>query len=108
MDNKFIQDKELVKQQECPVNGVHKLDKEVMSNEEGKYPKGKLNRKSQEAREGRFLNEHFLLDEENVGSTEELRGRYNKLIEEGKFRIWEAEDPMFKVQQSLLEQNQKN
>ena len=103
MDNKFIQDKELVKQQECPVNRVHKLDKEVMSNEEGKYPKGKLNRKSQEAREGRFLDEHSLLDDENVGSTEELRGRYNKLIEEGKFRIWEAEDPMFKIQQSLLE-----
>ena len=102
MDNKFIQDKELVKQQECPVNRVHKLDKEVMSNEEGKYPKGKSNRK-QEAREGRFLDEHFLLDDENVGSTEELRGRYNKLIEEGKFRIWEAEDPMFKIQQSLLE-----
>ena len=103
MDNKLIQDKELVKQQECPVNRVHKLDKEVMSNEEGKYPKGKSNRKSQEAREGRFLDEHFLLDDENVGSTEELRGRYNKLIEEGKFRIWEAEDPMFKIQQSLLE-----
>ena len=29
MDNKFIQDKELVKQQECPVNRVHKLDKGV-------------------------------------------------------------------------------
>ena len=28
MDNKFNQDKELVKQQECPGNKVHKLDKE--------------------------------------------------------------------------------
>ena len=35
MDNKFIQDKELVKQQECPVNEVHKLDKEVPSNYKG-------------------------------------------------------------------------
>ena len=101
MDSK--QDKELAKQQECPGNRVHKLDKEVMSNEEGKYPKGELNRKSQEAREGRFLDEHSLPDDENVGSTEKLRKRYNRLIEEGKFRIWEAEDPMFKIQQSLLE-----
>ena len=46
MDNKFIQDKELVKQQECPVNEVHKLDKEMPINEEGKYPKVESNRKS--------------------------------------------------------------
>ena len=30
MDDKLIQDKELVNQQECPVNRVHKLDKELM------------------------------------------------------------------------------
>ena len=102
MDNKFNQDKELVKQQECPGNKVHKLDKEVLSNEEGKYPKVESNRRSEEIREGRFLDGHFLPDE-NVGSREELRKRYNRLIEEGKFRIWEAEDPMFKIQQSLLE-----
>ena len=77
-------------------------------NEEGKYPKVESNRKYQEVREGRFLDEHSLLDDENVGSTEELQGRYNKLIEEGKFRIWEAEDPMFKIQQSLLKQIRKS
>ena len=103
MDNKFNQDKELVKQQECPVNKVDKLGKEVLINEEGKYPKVESNRKSQEVREGRFLDEHFLSDDENVGSMEKLRKRYNRLIEEGKFRIWEAEDPMFKIQQSLQE-----
>ena len=103
MDNKFNQDKELVKQQECPVNEVHKLDKEMPINEEGKYPKVESNRKYQEVREGRFLDEHFLPDDENDGSMEKLRKRYNRLIEEGKFCIWEAEDPMFKIQQSLLE-----
>ena len=36
-------------------------------------------------------------------SMEKIRKRYNKLIEEGKFRVWEAEDPMFKIQQYLLE-----
>ena len=30
MDGKLIQDKELVNQQECPVNRVHKLDKELI------------------------------------------------------------------------------
>ena len=98
----------MAKQQECPGNKAHRLNKEVRTNEEEKYPKVESDRKSQEVREGRLpatedSYEHFLHDGENLCSMEEIRRRYNKLIEEGKFRVWEAENPMFKIQQSLLE-----
>ena len=94
MDRK--QDKDMTEQQECPWGKVQKLDKGVNNEEEREsLPTFSINMDKIDA----------MRDSQ---STKELRERYNRLIEEGKFRIWEAEDPMFKVQQSLLEQNQKN
>ena len=38
-------------------------------------------------------------------NTEEIREKYNKLIEEGNFCVWEAKDPICKVQQDLMKRN---
>ena len=94
MDRK--QDKDMTEQQECPWGKVQKLDKGVNNEEEREsLPTFSINMDKIDA----------LRD---LQSTEELRERYNKLIEEGKFHIWEAEDPIFKIQQSLLEQIRKS
>ena len=94
MDKKHSQDQNVTEQ--CPGGKVQKLDKGVNNEEEREsLPTFSINMDKIDA----------MRDSQ---STKELRERYNRLIEEGKFRIWEAEDPMFKVQQSLLEQNQKN
>ena len=46
---------------------------------------------------------HTLRNENKRPFVAQRRERYNKLIEEGKFRVWEAEDPMCKIQQYLME-----
>ena len=116
MDDKLIQDKELVKQQECPVNRVHKLDKEVMSNEEGKHPKVDSNRKSPY-----ILNGHWKDGCNQESTKNDQVGRYERAqkssgedtinmggrdccIETSHFK--ERLDAI--LDESLLEQNQKN